>query len=209
MPRLKKLSGTRSNAACQAFKLPRDLVLGDSSLCREEIGFGSHVSCHLSCKSGVKPLGRCTRISPEIYLPYPAQHPPTVHPTNFTFIQTTMRLTTPNPFFLTLLPAALASSHIPSSAATTAIVSLQQTLALYPLAIDGKNFSALSAVFTQNVVANYSAPLNVLYGLEAVEAALQASLAPVTTQHGLSTFSVQNLDLEAGRAGTVCGFLSS
>lgn len=123
-----------------------------------------------------------------------------------------MRVTTPNPFFLpvfTLLPAALASSHMPSSAVTTAIVSLQQTLALYPLAIDRKNFSALSAVFAPNVVANYSAPLNLLYGLEAVEANLQASLAPVTTQHALSTFSVQTLDLEEGSAGSVGAFLSS
>lgn len=119
----------------------------------------------------------------------------------------TMRLTTPNPFFLalfTLFPAVLSCSHIPSSAVTTAIVSLQQTIALYPLAVDGKNFSALSAVFAPNVVANYSAPLNVIYGLEAVEATLQAALAPVITQHALSTFSVQYLDLEAGTAGTVC-----
>lgn len=124
----------------------------------------------------------------------------------------TMRLTTPNLSFLalfTLLHAALSYSQFPSSGATTAIVSLQQTLALYPLAIDGKNFSALSAVFAPSVVANYSAPLNVIYGLENVEAALQAALAPVTSQHALSTFSVQNLDLKEGRAGTVCGCLLS
>lgn len=121
-----------------------------------------------------------------------------------------MRFTTLNPLFLALftpLPAALSYLHLPSFAVTTAIVSLQQTLALYPLAIDGKNFSALSAVFAPNVVANYSAPLNVIYGLEAVEAALQAALAPVNSQHALSTFSVQILDLKAGRAGTVCCFL--
>lgn len=123
-----------------------------------------------------------------------------------------MQFTTPNPFFIsvcTLLPAVLISAHIPSFAVTTAIVSLQQTLALYPLAIDGKNFSALSGVFAPNVVANYSAPLNVIYGLEAVEATLQAALAPVTSQHALSTFSVQNLDLKEGRAATVCGYLLS
>ncbi|MCJ1377153.1 hypothetical protein MMC17_000245 [Xylographa soralifera] len=112
-------------------------------------------------------------------------------------------------FFLTLLPAAVSPSTVLSPANTSATVALQQTLALYPLAIDGKNFAALSAVFMQNVVANYSTPLNVLYGLEAVEAALQAALAPVSTQHALSTFSVQHLDLETGTAGTVQYYTAS
>ncbi|MCJ1393889.1 hypothetical protein MMC18_006765 [Xylographa bjoerkii] len=110
---------------------------------------------------------------------------------------------------LALLAAAVATSPILSLTATSATVALQQTLALYPLAIDGKNFSTLSAVFTPNVVANYSAPLNILYGLDAVEAALQAALAPVSTQHALSTFSVQCLDLEEGTAGTIQYFTAS
>jgi len=112
-------------------------------------------------------------------------------------------------FFLTLVPAAVSPSIVLSLATTSATVALQQTLALYPLAIDGKNFTALSAVFAQNVVANYSAPLNVLYGLDAVEAALQAALAPVNTQHALSTFSVQHLNSEAGTADTVQYYTAS
>lgn len=73
-------------------------------------------------------------------------------------------------------------------AATPAIVeAIRSTLALYPLAIDGKNFKALSQVFTSKAVANYSAPLNVLTPLSTIESVLQASLAPVTTQHAFAT----------------------
>ena len=75
---------------------------------------------------------------------------------------------------------------------------IRDTLAHYPLAIDGKNFAALDLVFTQDVVANYSAPLNVLTGLATVISTLKASLAPVTTQHALST---QLIEILAGGSG--------
>lgn len=73
---------------------------------------------------------------------------------------------------------------------------IRNTLSHYPLAIDGKNFPALSLVFTQDVVANYSAPLGVLTGLASVISTLEASLAPVNTQHALSTQVVEILDGE-------------
>lgn len=65
--------------------------------------------------------------------------------------------------------------------------SIRNTLSLYPLAIDGKNFPALGLVFATNAVANYSAPLNVLTPLSTIESTLEASLAPVTTQHSFGT----------------------
>ena len=68
-----------------------------------------------------------------------------------------------------------------------ALEQIRNTLALYPLAIDGKNFAALDLVFSQDVVANYSAPLNVLTPLSIVQSVLQKSLAFVQTQHKLST----------------------
>jgi ketosteroid isomerase-like protein len=67
------------------------------------------------------------------------------------------------------------------------VESIRNTLAHYPLAIDGKNFAALNLVFTPNAVANYSAPLNVVTGLATIESVLEASLAPVTTQHSYGT----------------------
>ena len=106
--------------------------------------------------------------------------------------------------FLTVvpfLPITLTQPLLPSPSIAT--VALQQVLARYPLAIDGKNFSALSAVFTPDVVANYSAPLNIIYGLKSLETVLEESLAKVSTQHALSTFSVQSLDLNKGSARTV------
>ena len=64
---------------------------------------------------------------------------------------------------------------------------IRNTLAHYPLAIDGKNFAALNLVFTADAVANYSAPLNVLNGLKAIETTLELNLRPVLSQHALST----------------------
>lgn len=67
------------------------------------------------------------------------------------------------------------------------IEAVRNTLAIYPFAIDGKNFDALSKVFTTDAVANYSAPLNVLTPLSTIQSVLETSLACVTTQHLLGT----------------------
>ena len=71
---------------------------------------------------------------------------------------------------------------------------IRDTLAHYPLAIGGKNFAGLDLVFTPDVVANYSEPLGVLTGLSSVISTLEASLAPVTTQHALSTQVIEILE---------------
>jgi len=71
---------------------------------------------------------------------------------------------------------------------------IRDTLSRYPLAVDSKNFTALSLVFTADAVANYSAPLNVLNGLPAIEGTLQQSLAAVGTQHALSTQVIDIVD---------------
>ena len=76
---------------------------------------------------------------------------------------------------------------------TSPFSAISNTLSRYALAIDLKNFNQLSEVFTQDVVANYSAPLGVLRGLSAVQVTLEASLAPVTSQHSLTT---QTLELQ-------------
>lgn len=64
---------------------------------------------------------------------------------------------------------------------------IRNTLALYPFAIDGRNFDALSNVFAPDAVANYSAPLNVLTPLSNIQDGLRTSLACVTTQHHFGT----------------------
>lgn len=63
------------------------------------------------------------------------------------------------------------------------IEAIRNTLAIYPFAIDGKNFDALSKVFATDATANYSAPLNALTPLSTIQSTLKASLACVTTQH--------------------------
>lgn len=73
---------------------------------------------------------------------------------------------------------------------------IRNTLAHYPLAIDGKNFDALGLVFTTDAVANYSAPLFILSGLDELKSALQRSLAPVLSQH---IYGTQLIEVEKGR----------
>ena len=97
-----------------------------------------------------------------------------------------------------LQPVALydtAAVYAPASAPQdpSALAQIANTLSLYPLAIDGKNFGLLRNVFFQDAVANYSAPLNVLTPRIAIEKAIEATLAPVTTQHLLGTQVIELL----------------
>ncbi|KAL5339024.1 hypothetical protein BJX70DRAFT_364810 [Aspergillus crustosus] len=75
----------------------------------------------------------------------------------------------------------------PATVDASSTEAIRQTLALYPLAIDGKNFDALNLIFTEDVVANYSAPLGILTPLSSIQATLSGSLACVSTQHSFET----------------------
>lgn len=87
------------------------------------------------------------------------------------------------------LPSLFQSASGPQD--PVAIDAIRNTLALYPLAVDGKDFAALSEVFISDAVANYSAPLNVLTPLDTIESVLQGSLATVNTQHSYGTQVIQ------------------
>jgi ketosteroid isomerase-like protein len=112
--------------------------------------------------------------------------------------------------FLALLAFADQSPANPSD-----ILSIQHTIAQYPIAIDSKDFSKLSAVFTEDAFANYSIAAPLMYGLPAIESTLQAVLVNQTTQHSLTTQSIDvlnNTHAEAttyviatqfGKAGTI------
>jgi hypothetical protein len=68
------------------------------------------------------------------------------------------------------LPAAITAAEERKDAA--AIEQIRNTLALYPLIIDGKDFASLSLVFIADAVANYSAPLNVISPLRTIRTVL-------------------------------------
>jgi SnoaL-like domain len=72
------------------------------------------------------------------------------------------------------------------------IEAIRQTLALYALAIDGRNYEALRKVFTPNVRANYSDPIGVLNGVQAIIDTLPPGLNNfASTQHLLGTQYIQ------------------
>ena len=72
----------------------------------------------------------------------------------------------------------------PSSVEVAAVEAIRQTLAIYAFAIDGRNFEALRKVFTTNTRANYSDPIGVLDGVQAIIDTLPPGLAFfASTQH--------------------------
>ncbi|KAL4918311.1 hypothetical protein BDW62DRAFT_200937 [Aspergillus aurantiobrunneus] len=105
-----------------------------------------------------------------------------------------------HPIPLPLLPTLFNPPTLTSDPFTTE--SIRRTLALYPLAIDGKDFAALSHVFAPGAVANYSAPLNVLTPLQTIQDTLSASLSCVTTQHSLGTQVIDILSPVSARSVT-------
>ena len=67
---------------------------------------------------------------------------------------------------------------------------IRNRLSLYAIAVDTKNFGLLTEVFTQNAIADYSAPPpnNIYYGLPAIQEFLKLSLnSSAVSQHAIST----------------------
>lgn len=70
----------------------------------------------------------------------------------------------------------------------TSIEAIRQVIALYAFAIDGRNWGALSKVFTENARANYSDPIGVVVGLQNIINALEPGLLNfASTQHFMGT----------------------
>ena len=99
----------------------------------------------------------------------------------------------------TALPAATPSSSWTAAYAlaacpqpATEIAQIVNTLALYPLAVDGGNFSALSLVFTEDVGAYYPAGgLGLLTSLSVLEQGIAAASANTNSQHLYGTQIVE------------------
>ena len=90
------------------------------------------------------------------------------------------------PFDLATIYASSTTSNQDAVAANE----IRNTLALYPLAIDGKNYDALSEVFTDDIVANYTTTLGVLTSIPAIGTGIENVIKYVTTQHQLGTQAI-------------------
>ena len=95
-----------------------------------------------------------------------------------------------SPVFTDVPPVRVADPYV--------IAAITQKLALYDIAIDTKNFSALSGTFTTDVVPNV-APVPIK-GLAAYEAFLQADLAGKRTKHTTDTVFVSNIEPYTARS---------
>ena len=95
-----------------------------------------------------------------------------------------------SPIFTDVPPVNVADPYV--------ITAITQKLALYDIAIDTKNFSALSGVFTVDVVPNVATvPIK---GLAAYEAFLQADLEGSRTKHTTDTVFVSNIEPYTARS---------
>lgn len=104
------------------------------------------------------------------------------------------------------------ASHLASTPSThvdvTSIDAIRQVSALYALALDGRNFEALRNVFTEDARANYSDPIGVLDGVQAIIDALPSGLELfASTQHLLGTQRIHMCGVE--RAVSVTDFQAS
>lgn len=82
---------------------------------------------------------------------------------------------------------------------TDAIVAITQAISLYGLALDTKNFTALSGAFTSNV--NASVTTSPITSLAQYESFLASDLAPYKTQH--ISFNVFAYDIINGTAKSI------
>lgn len=80
-----------------------------------------------------------------------------------------------------------------SNAATFAAdwATIQQTLYLFSIAVDTKNYALLNDIFTPTATANFSTPSSQnISGLAAITALLSKGLTGVVSQHSLTTLAV-------------------
>jgi hypothetical protein len=77
------------------------------------------------------------------------------------------------------------------------IEAIRQVMALYALAIDGRSFEILRKVFGPDVRANYSDPIGVLEGVQAIIDTLAPDLNTfISTQHHLGTQYIHICDAD-------------
>ncbi|KAL6722055.1 hypothetical protein ACLMJK_001160 [Lecanora helva] len=100
--------------------------------------------------------------------------------------------TLPKPIAFKDTPKLFANAASRQSADTVA--QILNTLSLYPLSVDGKDFDSLSLVFTDDAIVNLSAPLGVATPLSAIKTTIAQSLAPVDSQHAYGTQIVNIVD---------------
>lgn len=78
----------------------------------------------------------------------------------------------------TQLPLILAATDTESRTSDThSLDTIRNKLALYTYIVDGQQFSALDQIFIDDAIANYSNPIGLLNGLDAIKAGLGKSQA--------------------------------
>ncbi|MCJ1372819.1 hypothetical protein MMC20_004044 [Loxospora ochrophaea] len=112
--------------------------------------------------------------------------------------------------FSTLFPAFLLACSASAQALTlfelSEYVNVRQVLNTYSLALDSKNATALTAIFTTNGSVNFTSPTSppqIVTGSTTISSFLLDNLEGVITQHALTT---QRIDVANGTAFAVTYF---
>lgn len=106
--------------------------------------------------------------------------------------------------FLGLTPFSQAG-QVWRSDALLAVVQIQQTLNLFPLAVDSHNYTILDQVFATDATANFATSAGYLQGLTAIKDGLRVSLGNTTSQHA---FTTQSIDVVGGRKASAVTYLT-
>ena len=111
---------------------------------------------------------------------------------------------------ITVFPSLICQiyGYLSLPTAASDIVQIQQTLNLFPLSVDTKNYSLLADIFTSDVTANFLIG-SVLHGLEAVQQQLETHLKGLVSHHSLTTQSVvvgENRDTASATSYLIANF---
>ncbi|KAK0513784.1 hypothetical protein JMJ35_003506 [Cladonia borealis] len=116
------------------------------------------------------------------------------------------------PLLLPLLTTSLPQppSHPPSLSFSTTIatIQIQQTLALWPLAVDSKNYTLLPLIFTPTAFLGSPPPTGNFIGIPSITAFLTLFLNNTLTQHSYGTQYI-DVDIERGTASAATYLIAS
>ena len=103
-------------------------------------------------------------------------------------------------FTATIITLATTS---PTTTGADATVEIQQTLNLFPISVDTKNYTILADLFTPDASADF-AIVPVVYGLSAISSGLQKELQGLVSQH---SFTTQSITVHGDRTASAITYL--
>ncbi|KAK1714118.1 uncharacterized protein BDZ83DRAFT_636688 [Colletotrichum acutatum] len=101
-------------------------------------------------------------------------------------------------------PRCIYLNHVYKKTAQSDYELIRNAIAIFPLAVDSKNYDLLSEGFAPNVVVEYPEPIGVTRGVKDLQQALEHVLKGLETHHALSTQSIKQTSQTSADGTTYC-----